>query len=68
MFLRNGKSHFLADFKVTRFLKFYDKRVDKYHPEENWERSKTETQYENLNTPSFFYHYSKIFSYCTCGL
>lgn len=57
-------------FKIegARFLKFYDKRVDKYNPEENWERSKTETQYENINTPSFFYHYAKIFSYCTCGL
>lgn len=50
-----------------QFIKVYDKRVDKNFPEENWEKLKEELQYENIVAPSFFYHYTHIFSYCECA-
>jgi hypothetical protein len=56
------EQHFeIAD---SKYFKNYDKRIDKNWPEENWERSNREIQYKNLTTKSFFYHFTRIFSYC----
>ncbi|MCR6722092.1 MAG: hypothetical protein NVV59_17800 [Chitinophagaceae bacterium] len=38
----------------TKFLQTYDKRLDRFYPEENWERNDIEVQYKNLRSQSFF--------------
>ena len=56
------EQHFeIAD---SKYLKNYDKRIDINFSDENYERSNREIQYENLTTNSFFYHFTRIFSYC----